>query len=234
MFFGVPVFAQKMAFYKTLKSKAFNVYAPNHELLNSDLDILNFDLNVVTSKFYSAVNTHKYRRSKLPLQQDSIYNKICEVGINVFNRSIYTGYSWDRKKKYFYKALIKLKSHYRFYQAFVFKVRLVNYKGGAYYYNRSDGGSVLNLVYGSKKQNKIKEDKGLPLNYILPISELEMMDIILRKLISSIGKRNFGSNFYSQIGFAIKLNPKSINRRALPEAYVMVMMGGKVMQKLRL
>ncbi len=227
--------AQKAAFFDALKKNPYHHYQEGGVPMNRELNIINFNASQVISDFYYMVNQHEYRRSRTPLKQDSIYNKICETSLQIFNKSIFRSKQiWNRKKKYFYKALIQLNSNYRFYHAFVFKVKLVDYTWQKYYYDRNDTDSDLHLIYGNKKDNKVKLDEGFELEYIKPISEALLMTNILRKLVQYFGKKNFGSNYYSKIGFSIKLNEKSVNRRAIPEVYVMVMIGGKVMQKLRI
>ena len=234
--FCIPLLgvSQKKRFFNKLAEPDFPIYEVGTEPSVNELDLINFDTDEVCSNFLYAINTHLFRRHKIKLTQDSIYNKLCQASMETFSRSIFRSKQiWKRKTSYFYKAIIQLESNYRFYQSFAFNVPLVDHLFGQYYYDRHDEGSDLHLIYGSKKANKIKEEEGEPLKYIHPVSEQELVQKILRRLIFKFGKINFSSNYYTRIGFAIKVDARTLNKNRLPEAQVIVMIGGKLMQRLR-
>lgn len=228
-------FGQKKRFFGVLDNTPFVFYPESFRPSERDLEIVHFDSIRAASSFLHSISNHKYRIAKIPFKQDSIYNRICLTVLNSLNGSIYINPSvWLKKRRYIYKALTKMKSNYRFYHAFAFKIKLVKYGIGSYYYDKNDDETDLGLVYGSKTKNKKKVEKGESLDYIEPITELKFDEILLKKVMRSLGRSNFKLSYYDRIGIAIKVNPRTVNRRAIPEAKVVIMLGGKVMRKMDL
>ena len=232
---SIIAFGQKRRFFDVLDKSPFVFYPKSNGPSDRDIEIIHFDSIRASSSFLFSINNHRYRIAKRPFIQDSIYNRICHTVLNSLNNSIYINSKvWLKKRRYIYKALVKLRSNNRFYHAYAFKIKLVKYGLGQYYYDKNDDETELHLIYGNKNRSKKKIQRGEPLDYIEPITEQKFNDLVLKKIMRSIGKSNFKLSYYDTIGIAIKLNRRTINRRAIPEAKVVVMLGGKVMQKIRL
>ena len=230
-FFG---FSQKHYFFKTLNSLDFIDYSDSIRAENSEIDILNFDNEAYKNIFFTEINQHKNRRSRPSLEPDSIYNKICETILLTSHRRLLRR-NWAKNKKFIYQSLIQYHSHFRYYKVFSFKIDLVNYNGGGFYYDKNDPKTNIHLISGNRKDNNkmLVKDEEFELKYILPKTEMELFNAITYKFIQNFGLSNFKSRYFSQIGFAIEIDKKTLNKKAIPQAKIVIIIGGKIMSKIR-
>ncbi len=198
------------------------------------IEILNFSTIEFKSLFYAHINAHKFR-NRYRMNQDSIYDKICETMFVASDHKLRKD-RWSKNKKYVYKSLIKLNSNYRYFKLFTFHISLVDYLGKKYYYDKSNTDSDLHLIYGTKEENEIKKKQND--SFIYPLikskTQLQFFNDVLKKLIRVFTKSNFKSSYFNRVGFSIRVDQDSLHKKALPRAKIVVMIGGKIMSKIRL
>ena len=217
-----------------LDALPYSHYNDSVVVAENNIDILDFSTIKFKSLFYSHINAHKLRR-RSKMRQDSIYDKICET-IFVASDHRLRKNSWSKSKKYVYKSLIKQNSNYRYFRLLTFHISLVNYLNKKYYYDNTNSDNGLHLIYGTKEGNEIKKNKNDSFIYplIKPKTQLQFLNDILSKLIRLFSKSNFKSSHFNRIGFSIRVDKDSLHKKALPRAKIVVMIGGKIMSKIRI
>lgn len=230
-FIGV---AQEKRFDKTLENITYVKYEDSLEVSEDDINIFNFNREVFKPQFFSFIGNHRFRTGRGKLEQDSIYNRICESIIEMSDKTFGKN-RWKKPTKYVYNTVLKLRSNYRYYKVFAFRVSLVKLEGSTYYYDKGDVNTELHLIYGSRRLNKQrkKKDSNYEVNYLEQRNIKELLNHILDEFLSRFKKTNFKSRYYTRIGFSIEVDKKTLNKKAIPTAKVVIMIGGKIMSKIR-
>ncbi len=194
---------------------AFNVFTPDVEQLNA----------LVLQK----INEKRLKRNALPLEVSKPLQQTAVYFTHNYKGSNFISLRSDRKK-YLRKAdLVSYKYGYTntLLNVIISTSNGVDYKGGSFYYDKTDTETNSHLFYGKRPTKKEREAPNFKL---YPVADLtyetladRIADIFLRDR-RSLKCLNAG---YSLVGCSCKIEEKTLKRNKLPVIKAVFVLGGK-------
>ena len=203
---------------------------------NKAVEILDFDQQYYSGMITKELNVKRSLRGRPGFTLDTTFNRIANTIVKQFSRSNFSKSKNKRKiTKYTEFGIRYLHGTNRLFKSYVFYFNLTHLTERMnFYYAAGDESTRLKLFVGKRPRSMSPThenyEKPVP---VKPISELEFRSLIIQRLLRHDGSVEFYSKNYSHIGVSMRIDEYSINRRKIPRAYIMIIIGGKQTQKVR-
>lgn len=231
--FTVLLFGQKQKFYDQIERTEcdpIELFAAE----SSELEILDFDQQYYSGMIMHELNLKRGLRGKPGFVLDTTFSRICNTGVKHFSRSYFSSRKQHRRMiKYTEFGIRYLKGEHRLFKAYTFYFNLTNLNGHSRFYHAGGDETTRLKLFQGKRPRTMNPDnenyvKPIP---VKPITEIEFSASIIQQLIRHDGAVEFYSKNYSHFGISMRVDEFSINRRKIPRAYIMIVIGGKQTQK---
>ncbi|MFT5821805.1 MAG: hypothetical protein ACI8ZM_003061 [Crocinitomix sp.] len=201
-----------------------------------ELEVLDFDQQNYSGMLMEELNLKRKTRGRPGFELDSTFNRICNTGVKHFSRSIFSNRKNQRRLiRYTEFGIRYLRGDHRLFKAYSFYFNLTHlHNYTKFFYAAGDETTKLKLFVGKRPRtmSPTHEDYEEPIP-VKPITEKEFGASIIQALLRDDGAVEFFSKNYSHIGVSMRIDEYSINRRKIPRAYIMIIIGGKQTQKIR-
>lgn len=202
----------------------------------AELDVMNLDKQGYAGLLLEGINSVRTLKQRAVFEQDSAFNQMCNVGVKHFPQAYFRNKTKRHKIiRYAEFGLRHLKGKHRMFRVFSFNYNLTTLSNlTPFYYARNDETSPLKLFWGRRPRvtDPNHEDYEEP-KPVRPISEKEFVRGLCRAFEHSKGGKDLLSRNFTHIGIAIRVDEFTLNRKKIPRAFVMVIIGGKQIQKAR-
>ena len=194
---------------------------------SEEINIDKLDTNLLSALIINNINTYRAKRKKNLLAYSPGLDLIAYNYLEIFSPKKFDGRSYDADKinkplkevisKTGFKGRIAhLQSHH---------LPIVDYRGKkAFYYNKRDDETSLKLYSGHKKNSRDTTIIQVP----LPLLTYDQFaDFALKKIIKGKGKVSIYSKAYTHVSCRVLIIEKTLFRKKIPQAVVIVVYGGK-------
>ena len=233
--FPLVVLAQRKDFFHALDT--VNAEPVNTRSYAGDkIDVLHFNEANYAGIVLDYLNTVRNRKGRKAFEQDESFNRLCRVGMAKFSKNYFRGNKYEHQAvRYSEFSLRYLNAEHRLFKVFTFEVNLTHLNQFTrFYYLRDDHSTDLKLFLGKRPKITNPEHEGYEEpKPVKVISEFEFVSRVLKKIRSRAGVRDIYSKNYSHIGLDITIDEYTVHRKKIPKAKVMVVLGGKQLQKVR-
>jgi hypothetical protein len=233
--FSFALFGQRQKFYDQIERTECDPIALR-AAENAEVDILDFDQQYYAGMIIHELNQKRKSHGRSGFKVDSTFNRICNTGVKHFSRGSFSNRKrqrWITKHSEF--GIRYLRGNFRMYKSYSFYFNLTNLGNRTnFYYVAGDETTRLKLFVGKRPRttSPTHQDYVEP-TPVKPITELQFKTAIIQQLMRKDGSTEFYSKNYSHIGISMRLDEYSVNRRKIPRAYIMIIIGGKQTQKVR-
>ncbi len=228
--------AQNRRFLAKVKTIVTQKYDEDISPSEAEVDVINFDRGLYASLIFSKVNMLRNKKGRQELGQNSLLNRISSAGIEEFSKSRFTSRKyWMKEKKSINMALIQNRSNYKLFSAYAFIIDLadLNPRASFFYDRKKDFGGTA-LFKGKRPTTKESHKEGFKEpEEVEMLSEVEFSEEIIKLLNKKGASSVLYSKKFSQIGISIRIDERTLHRNKRPCAYVMIVFGGKKMQKVK-
>lgn len=160
-------------------------------------------------------------------------NRMAEVCNTLLNKTKYENKkSWRKLQKYLHRSFRGINSDFSIIKATAFRIPLIKVNG-RYHYDKKDDETDLHLFTGKKETLSKKEEeegKTLKRKPLEPITELELIKLLKRRIYKSLKKKHISNGTFSRIGIHVELDDRTINRKKIPTLKVVIIIGAKKLQ----
>ncbi|MFK7787576.1 MAG: hypothetical protein AB8B56_20810 [Crocinitomicaceae bacterium] len=142
---------------------------------------------------------------------------------------------WKALSKHFHRAFNRSTSKFNYTKEISFRVKLVNNHGKKFYCDKKVGISELNLYSGKKPTGLTKEEKEelpdpTPLDYF---NEQQLVDQFWRHVRRNKVMSDLKRGRYACIGINVEIDEKTLNRKRIPTARVVIIFGARRLRDIR-
>lgn len=141
---------------------------------------------------------------------------------------------WGKLSKYFSRAARRSTSPFNLMKTVSFRITLVNNHGRKFYYDGNGEEGQLNLYLGRKKSFKAKDEEEEPERTpLIFFTGEELLTAFERKIHRDAVWSDLKHGVYSYVGLSVEIDENTLNRKKLPTARIVVLLGARRLQKLR-
>lgn len=190
--------------------------------------------STVMDEICLSVILREHKKGKSNLQKSLTLSKFAEAATEAWKGSHYAEKDkWINLNKYFKRAKVNLPTNFNLIESVSFRIDLMSTTKKLWYYDRKGDKGDLNLYEGRKPRNKEEEE----LNEKIPVpvcTELEIEKQLLDELSRRGIVRKLNKGVYSFVGVSIKVDENTLFRSKLPTARVVVFLGARRLQNLKI
>lgn len=205
--------------------------------INSDLEIIEFDKQDYAGLIVDQFNSSRKRKGRTDFGLDSAFQQVCNTGVKHFSSTFFKSRkSASKVLRYTEFGIRYLNGENRLFKVYTLSYNLTNLSTlRPFFYHSQDQQTSLKLYYGKRPKtlNPDHPDYEEP-KPVAPITEIEFARGVEDHIRNQDGVIEFFSKSYTYLGVAVRLDEYTINRRKIPHAFIMVIIGGKQTQNVRL
>ena len=143
---------------------------------------------------------------------------------------------WRALSKHFQRAFNRSTSKFNYTKEISFRIMLVNNHGKRFYCDKKVGVSDLNLYSGKKptgltKSEKEEQPDPVPLDYF---TEQDLVNQFMKQLNRQKIMRDLKSGRYACVGISVEIDERTLNKKRIPTARVVIIFGARRLRDLRL
>ena len=232
---SINSYAQNRRYYANLATtKAF--FIEEGIATENKLDVIHFDAHNYAGMVLNNLNATRAKRGRKDLVQDSTFNRMCKLGVNHFSKSFFTSRKHRNKVvRYTDFSLRKMKGEHRLFRAIVFTQNVVHLSDrNNFYLDRRDKTTDLQLFEGEKSTAKPEDEDYIEPVPVKELTEKQFVWEVIKSIKRENGARELITRNYTHVGVSIRIDPTSINKKRVPRVFVMVLLGGKQTQKVKI
>ena len=229
-------FGQNKRYYDLLDRTEGEQMEP-HRASAAELNIIGFDKQDYGGLIFGQLNESRKRRGRNGLIIDSVFQQVCNTGVKHFSSTFFKSHKHtDKVVRHTEFGIRHLKGENRLFKVVALNINLTTLKGmSPFFYYAQDPNTSLKLYKGKRPKtlnpNHADYEEPVP---VKPITEIMFTEDIEAAIKSSVGVSDFFSKTYTHIGIGVRLDEYSVNRRKIPHAFVLIILGGKQTQKVRI
>lgn len=196
----------------------------------NEMEVIDFDRENYAELLFFEINRFRKRKRLKPFIQDSVFNQVCNTCVKHLPRSLLMRNGAPERKtiRYIDLGIRHLEGENRVFTAYSFYTNLTDLRRmTTYYYDRRGPDGEMNLYLGTRPTGSDKKGKKAQLRPVEAITEKEWTRRIMKTLYRRAKSFGIRSRDYTHVGISVRLNEYTVERKAIPHAYVMIIVGGK-------
>lgn len=199
---------------------------------DSEYDFTSEGIEPLTSKVLSFLHK-KANTKKTPFQQSEVLTRMAASATKAWYGSQYTDRSkWKRLEKYIRRSKHTVTTNFNILTSLSFRINLMHVPRNDFYYDRKGPEGELNLYLGQRpKTEEEKEAEPVPVPFL---TEKAILKRIERELSRKGALRAIKKGIYSYVGISIVVDQKSLYKERMPTARVVIFLGAKRLQRLKI
>lgn len=202
-------------------NSSFELY-PSDESMNDLSELFATQIWQFTSKRYSELQYSEM------LSQMSVFATESWRGSNYESKK-----KWSKLDKRFRRAKRNTTAGFTVVKCVSFRINLTETKGKRVYCDEMDGDGRFNLFYGRRISEQEKEEGKVPIPVkVLNIEQLNRK--LIRALKSQKVYNDLHKGVYSSLGISVVLDKKTVGKNTFPTARVVVLLGAKRLQRIKI
>ena len=189
------------------------------------INVLYPDTHLLNAALYFTINKWRIKKGREAYSLNGKLQRLCEAHTEKYHAS-----RFDRNVQNSIR-IKKLLRKFPRYHGLRFKlldgatgrVNIVDYKRGRFFFHRKDEETTLKLFKGSKAALKDTS------KVLKPLGELtynQFADRAMNELLKGSFGKTLRSRSYELIGINIRIDARSVNRNEIPQAKIIVLVGG--------
>lgn len=204
---------------------------------SAELNVIGFDKQDYGGLILAQFNESRKRRGRKDFVIDSVFQQVCNTGVKHFSSTFFKSQKHkDKVVRHTEFGIRHLKGKNRLFKVVALNVNLTTLKGmSPFFYYAQDPNTTLKLYKGKRPKtlNPDHPDYEEPVP-VKAITEIMFAEDIEAAIKTRVGVTDFFSKTYSHMGVGVRLDEYSVNRRKIPHAFVLIILGGKQTQKIRI
>ncbi|MDX2361043.1 MAG: hypothetical protein QNK23_09570 [Crocinitomicaceae bacterium] len=237
LLFGPVVFGQTSLFKaKAIEQlEALDVTYPIDESrpIDEEYDFLVEGMDDLENLFLSAVKKSSKNRPD-ELEQSQTLSSLSSLATQYWRGSQYANTKkWTKLSILIKQAARRSTCHFSIIKSLSFRITLVNNHGRRFYHDRKGPEGQLNLYMGNRP-SVLENEEDIELEPVTFHHEDYLVAEFLRKIRKKSMLSELRRGVYAYVGISVQIDEKTLNRKKLPTARIVILLGARRLQKLKI